>query len=196
MISPQSVQKSPNQFRERPQTDPAPAYRPPQNDSFSLETGNVQANLTHQFTINYVSDVDGTHYEGIFTTRKLSVKAQAQIGVRRSQLNGGYYYDEKNPGVGIDVGTHITNNIIAHLEFSLIQKPSWFDVDKIYDFGLLGVIFKNVIDFEQSFFRRGRSSDADPGSSQNDRGGKSEESGNTGHVKEVGRGEVQSALDA
>jgi hypothetical protein len=197
MINPSTIQRAPNQFREKPAVDPAPEYRASRmDDMYGLETGNVRPNLTKQFSISYLSDMDGVLYEGTFTTRKLSVKASGQIGVRRSQLNGGYYFDEKNPGFGVDAVTNMTNNMIAHLEFALIQKPTWWNLEEIYDLGLLGEVFKNVVQFEQTFFRGRRSDNADPGGSQDDRSGKSEESGTAGHVKKVGREEVQSSLDA
>jgi hypothetical protein len=155
----------------------------------------VPMELTKQFYFKHKSSMDGKVYEGQFTTKKLSVKDLALIGVKKTQLNGGYHFDESNPGAGVNAETDWINTMLAHLEISVIQAPMWFNFETIYDAELLGEVFKRVSEFENSFFRPKRDRNVDPGSSQNDSSRESEESGTAGHVAPVGGGEVSPSLD-
>jgi len=178
---------------------PTNSFRGGQRRSASdgMQTASVKDNLRKTFTIHYRSEMDGKTYEGQFTVKKLSIRDLGQIGTIRSQLNGGMHYDENNPGVGIDEQTHMTNNMIAHLEVALLQQPTWFDLDEIYDLGLVGEVFKHIAEFENSFFRSRRSGGADQsdGVSQESGNGTNEGSGVAGSVKAVGGGAVQPTLD-
>ncbi len=115
---------------------------------------NAKNNLTKTFAIDYVSEIDSTRYQGSFTIKKLSIRDLAALGVRKAQLSGGMYYDASNPGRGVDEQTDDFNNMIAHLELSVRQNPTWWDMDKINDVNLLGKVFKEVLEFENSFLRR------------------------------------------
>lgn len=162
------------------------------------QTAPVKDHLQKTFMVRYQSEMDGKVYEGQFTTKKLSIRDMGHIGTRRSQLNGGFYFDEDNPGVGIDEITHSTNNMIAHFEVALIQKASWFDLDEIYDVGLLGAVFKHIADFENSFFRstRPKAEGDASGVGSAGRNGEGEGAGSAGSVTAVGGGEVPDSLDA
>lgn len=166
-----------------------------QNDP--MQTSSVKDHLQDTFDIDYRSEINDEIYVGQFTIRKLSIKDHGRLGTRRSQLNGGMYYDEENPGVGIDEETHMTNNMVAHFEVAIVQAPTWWNLDEIYDPGLLTEVFKHIVEFENSFFRsKGARKDNDDGrSSQADSNGESEKSRAAGHVKEVGRGQIQPSLD-
>jgi len=148
-----------------------------------------------QFWIDFRSKMDGQTYQGQFTTKKLSVRDLARVGVRKSQLNGGLYYDEDRPGSGLDSQTDWINSIIAHLELSLVQAPLWWDVNEIIDGELLAEVFKNVMEFENSFFRFNGEEAAAGGSGQNVSGGTGQEPRVAGSVTEVGGGQVQDALE-
>lgn len=110
--------------------------------------------LTKTFTVDYHSEQDGMRYKGSFTIQKLGIRALAALGVRKAQLNGGMHYDEMNPGRGVDEQTDDFNNMIAHFELSIKESPEWWNLDQITDVELLGIVFKEVIDFEQSFLSR------------------------------------------
>lgn len=165
--------------------------------SDGMQTASVKDHLQKTFSIHYKSTMDGKVYEGQFTTKKMSIKDMGQIGVRKSQLNGGYHYDEENPGVGIDAETNATNNMIAHFEVCLIQSPTWFNLDEIYDVGLLGEIFKNIAEYENSFFRSQRSEEdtKSNGSSPADREGQAQQSGAAGRVTAMGGEQISAALE-
>jgi len=106
------------------------------------------------FAIDYISELDDMRYVGNFTIKKLSIRDLASLGVRKAQLNGGMYYDSTNPGRGVDESTDDFNNMLAHLELSVKSAPTWWDMDKINDVNLLGKVFKEVLEFENSFLRR------------------------------------------
>lgn len=185
-----------NQIRQAQPSTGAPAYPsgPPEHPQTA---GLVSAPIprTKQFWISFRSKMDNQLYEGQFTTRKLSIRDVAAIGVRKAQLNGGYHYDENRPGLGIDEQTDWMNSMIAHLEISLIQAPIWFNLDEIMDAELLGAIFKHVMEFESSFFRSYGEDAAAPRGGENVGSTSSEGARAAGHVEEVGRGQVQNSLD-
>jgi len=162
-----------------------------------MQTAPISNNLLKTFMVKYKSSMDGEVYEGQFTVKKLSIRDMGAVGTKRSQLNGGLHYDEDNPGVGIDAATNATNNMIAHFEVALVQEPTWFNLDEIYDIGLLSEIFRHIADFENSFFRSVRSAPPDNvgGVSPVGRNGEGEESGTAGSVAAVGGGSVPDSLD-
>lgn len=173
----------------------APNFRDNNQGNKTSGMTSIPIPMQKTFVIRHRSAIDGQTYEGQFTTRKLSIKDIAAIGVRRTQLNGGYHYNEKSPGTGIDETTDWTHTMIAHLELSLIQYPSWFNLDLLYDGDLLMKVFTQVAEFENNFFRTQRG-ETEPGRGfPNDSSGTSKESGNIGHITQVDREEVQSTLD-
>lgn len=162
-----------------------------------IQTAPIKDHLQKTFDVRHRSEMDGQVYEGQFTVKKMSIKDFGFLGTRRSQLNGGMYFDEDNPGVGIDESTHMTNNMIAHLEIVILQAPSWWDLDEIYDTGLIGEVFKHVINFESSFFRPNKPENAasDTRSSQEDSDGAGERTRPAGSVKKVGGESIPTSLD-
>lgn len=109
---------------------------------------------THTFSIDHNSEQDGMRYTGKFTIKKLAIRDLAALGVRKAQLNGGMYFSSDVPGRGVDESTDDFNNMIAHLELSIKEAPDWWNLDQISDLGLIGLVFKEVMDFEQSFLSR------------------------------------------
>lgn len=148
----------------------------------------------HTFTIQHRTS-EGNLLEGQFTTRKMSIREHTSVTVRKIQLNGGFHYDERKPGYGIDEQTDYTNHILATLEICLIQKPIWFDVSTIDDLELLVKVYKACVDFENSVFSPQLKAAADVGGSQVGGGGASQQPGAAGSVATVGRGQVQPTLD-
>lgn len=151
--------------------------------------------LTKTVNIDYVSDVDDVRYQGNFTIKKLNIRDLAAVGVRKAQLNGGMYYDSDNPGRGVDEQTDSFNNMVAHLELAIKQCPTWWDLDKISDMQLVGRVFKEVIEFENSFLRRSIERAANLGSGA---GGSSENISTSdvdSSVRAVVGSEVQAALE-
>jgi len=185
-----------NQTRNASQATQAQPYTSGPPDHPQL-TGMQAAPIarTKQFWISFRSELDGQLYEGQFTTKKLSIKDLAAIGVRKVQLNGGYYYDEDRPGVGVDPQTDWMNSMISHLEIALIQAPMWFNVKEMIDGKLLGAVFEKVMEFENSFFRSSGESANIASGSQNVGSPESTKAGAAGSIAQVAGGEVPSSLE-
>jgi hypothetical protein len=184
-----------SQFRQAPSGATAPQYSGGGAQHVQQEGLMTPMQLQKQFFFSHKSEVDGNLYEGQFTVRKLSIKDIARIGVRKTQLNGGYHYDEANPGSGVTAETDWIHQMIAYLEVSLVQQPTWFNLDQIYDPKLLGDIFSKAAEFENNFFRSNRDQNVGPGSGQNDSSGEGKESSAAGHASPVVGGEVPPTLD-
>lgn len=155
----------------------------------------VQTPRVKDFFVKYTSPIDGSVLEGTFTTKKLSVKGITAVQVRKIQLNGGFYYDEDKPGTGVDEQSDWTNYMIAHLEHSLIRKPTWWNLDEIDDIELMLTVFREVAKFENSFSSPLRGAAIGVPGSQDDSGRTNQESGAAGHVAPMGRGEVSPSLE-
>lgn len=154
--------------------------------------------MLHTFNINYISDVDDTRYIGTFTCKKLSIMDIAALGVRKAQLNGGMYYDERNPGKGVDFETDDYNAMLSHLEISLVNTPNWWDLRSISDVDLITAVYREVAKFEASFLERRRragSANGSVGSSSDSGGGTVSETYAAGSVTEVVGEEVLAALE-
>ena len=120
--------------------------------------------MLHTFTVDFDSEVDDRTYKGSFTTKKMSILDLASLGVRKSQLNGAMHHDENNPGTGVDSNTDEFNNMVAHLELSLIEKPDWWKLDEISDINLIIKVYEEVLEFENTFLRSKRQPDEGNGS--------------------------------
>jgi hypothetical protein len=113
----------------------------------------------HTFNIDHTSESDGQQYRGQFACRRMSMMDRSKINVRKSQLSGGMYCvrdDNGNPtGQGIDQETEWLNYCIAVLEIVLVQKPEWWKLDEISDQEVIFKVFTEVMNFENSFRKRG-----------------------------------------
>jgi hypothetical protein len=186
-----------NQMRQAPRAVAAPQQSQVPPVEHIQQTGLVAApnQITHQFEFSYTSPIDNEVYEGRFAVKKLSIKDLGRLGVRKTQLNGGFHHVEDQPGAGIDAETDWINTMIAHLELAVVQHPDWFNIELVYDAGLLGELYKKVAEFENAFFRSRRNRDVGSGGGENAGSSESERSGPAGHVEEVGGGEVPPSLE-
>lgn len=150
---------------------------------------------THTFSIDFTSVTDDTRYSGQFTCKKLTIADMSALGVRKAQLNGGMYYDEKNIGRGVDESTDQFNNMIAHLELAIIKAPAWWDFDKMSDINLLGKVFEEVMKFESSFFRDRGEASISNGSGSVRSGENNQGSNSGGDSRSVVEQEISSALE-
>lgn len=163
-------------------------------DQFSNLTA-IPIDLKHEFNIDYLSKADGKRYRGKFTTKKLSIMDISRVQVRTLQLNGGYHYDNKKPGIGVTESQAMTSNIIAHLEVSLVQAPNWWDLENIIDIELVTHVYEKVSDFETGVDSPLQGAVVDTGSGQEDSGQKSQGSGAVGRSTKMGGGEVLPSMD-
>lgn len=153
----------------------------------------AKKNHLHTFTVDVVSEMDDYHYRGTFTTKKLSVADMSAIGVRKSQLNGGMYFDEDAPGKGVDKETDEFNAMIAHLEISLMTTPKWWDLSEIADVEVISEVYKEVLEFENNYFRRNALRAM--GSNESGSQAKDEKSNAGGAAGEMVDEEIQFALE-
>lgn len=171
-------------------------------DKKTKSTGgsNLRQKRHNPFKIEYQSEIDDRLYKGKFVSKKLSIRDLAALGVRKAQLNGGMYHDRENPGHGVDEQTDEFNNMVAHLELSILEAPKWWDLDDVTDIDIVARVYREVISFENKFLGRRRGAASDEGDDP-DGGGEtggsenSSEAGDVGDSDEVVDEEVQSPLE-
>ena len=149
----------------------------------------------HVFSINYKSPNDGQMYMGQFTCRRQTVADISKIKLRRMQLSGGFHYDSDNPGVGLDFDSHAWNTMCATLDTVLVDKPSWFDLDSLFESDLVNTVYREVSKFENSFRPKPTTG---PVSSRLGEAGSSSantQPNNAGNVGEVVYPQVSATLD-
>jgi len=155
------------------------------------------------FNLDFTSEEDDEVYKGQFTSRKLSIMDHSKVQRRRNELNGGHHCvtdDDGNfTGVGMDPETDYFHYMIAVLEVCLIQKPSWWDFDTLYDRSVVMKVFSEVMTFENSFRKRRRGTAQESNTSAGSQGNSTKEPEEplNDHLpqKVVGK-EVQASLDA
>lgn len=157
----------------------------------------------HTFHIDMESDYDDTHYQGAFTCRKAAVIDHSKIAKRKSELSGGRYCvvdDDGNPtGQGLDEDSDGLNYTIAFLETLLVSSPSWFNIEEISDNRVIMAIYKEVMAFQNSFRRRGRSTAETAEASGGGEGNGAKESApavDHHNAPKVVDGKVSASLDA
>ena len=123
------------------------------------------------FNIDYFSDMEDKRYAGTFSVKKLTIGDLSKLGARKAQLCGGMNYDP-DTGKGVDPGTAILNEMIAHCEIALTVVPEWFNVDALSDVGLLNAVYEEVAEFEANFLgRKSKTEGERPTPSNEDAGG-------------------------
>ena len=106
------------------------------------------------FQIDYFSEVDDRKYTGTFTSKKLTIGDLSKLGLKKAQLCGGHSYDEET-GKGVDSSTAMLNEMVAHCDIALIQRPDWFTPEDLTDVSLLREVYEEVASFEATFHNRG-----------------------------------------
>ena len=109
--------------------------------------------FTKSFTVDYFSEGEDKRYTGHFSVKKLTIGDLSRLGARKAQLCGGMNYDP-DTGKGVDPGTAILNEMVAHCEIALTETPDWFDVDQLSDVGILNAVYEEVAAFEANFLRK------------------------------------------
>ncbi len=158
----------------------------------------------HTWVVNFKSEQTGEEYSGQFTCQKRSIMDDVKINRRKTELCGGCYTvkDENgNPtGQGIDEDIEANNHVIATLETVLVQKPEWWDLAVLDDYGLIFHIFQEVQKFEMTFRKRpGNAADEPTGHVSGSEGkGQAERSpsNNSDNAPKVVDKQIQGSLDA
>jgi len=109
--------------------------------------------MTKTFHIDYHSKMDDKNYVGTFTVKKLTIGDLSRLGLLKARMADGFSHSEST-GRGIDDTTNAINEMIAHFEVALIQKPDWFVPDDLIDLGILREVYGEVASFEADFLNR------------------------------------------
>lgn len=156
----------------------------------------------HTFLINYVSEDTGEEFNGQFTCRRQTILDKSRIQRRKSELSGGMYCvkdENDNPtGQGIDEDSEWFNYAIAVVETVLESKPEWFDFQDLADEGVVLTVYKEVMNFDNSFRKRTGGTDSSGGrvaGSAEDSTPEHKETIHGGVPPKVVDGEVQASLD-
>lgn len=101
------------------------------------------------FPFRYV-DGRGKVWSGDFRNKILDLGERRLVGIMRAQLAGGM------PANALDPSTTELNYMLAHMTFSLEERPDWAkDLNALLDIDLLGAIFEEVASHEATFRGRG-----------------------------------------
>tara|TARA_Y100000034_G_scaffold131119_1_gene191174 strand:- start:2060 stop:2530 length:471 start_codon:yes stop_codon:yes gene_type:complete len=130
------------------------------------------------FHVSYTSEMDDRTYEGTFTTKKMTIGDVSAVGVLKAQMAQGLPHDELT-GRGVDRTTGMIHEMMAHCNIALTQKPEWFVPEDFIDAGLLEVVYKEVLEFENSFRPRGSKESESDGRSETASSEESEREGGT-----------------
>ena len=108
---------------------------------------------TKTFHIDYHSPMDDKSYVGTFTVKKLTIGDLSRLGLMKAKMADGFSHSEET-GRGIDDTTNAINEMLAHFEIALLQKPEWFVPDELIDLNILREVYKEVASFEADFLNR------------------------------------------
>lgn len=92
------------------------------------------------------TDGRGKRWLGEFTNKILSLRERQLVGVMRARFAGGM------PVSSVDEMTHEINLMLAHLAFSLVEKPDWAEeLRNIQNVQLLQEIYAEAASHEATF---------------------------------------------
>lgn len=84
-------------------------------------------------------------WKGQFTNKVLGIKERQAVGILRAKLSGGLPFDSLDPL------TNEINLMVAHLTYSLTEKPEWLKLSDMKDYRVLQEIFGEVALHEATF---------------------------------------------
>lgn len=101
--------------------------------------------MEHRFDIQIEGGQSGVNWIGSFTYRRPSIGTKSQIEVLTAQFNGDL--------VTLDSATKEINYALAHLRFSLIEFPDWWEDStygmNLYDYNVVLDIYSKCMEFEK-----------------------------------------------
>lgn len=107
--------------------------------------GDLKMNEVYPFDLQWVSP-KGKVWKGHFVNRILNIRDQQNVGLMRAKLSGGIPYESLDPL------TKELNLMLAHLTFSLDERPDWAaDLTKLDSVELLQAIYGEVASHEATF---------------------------------------------
>lgn len=117
----------------------------PEEKKAIAEKANPRSQREYTFKFDW-EDGRGKHWRGTFTNTILTIHQRQLSGILRARLSS------NTPQVALDVITDNINTIIAHLTYSLTQKPKWANnLLQMTDMALLQALYKEVLAHEDFF---------------------------------------------
>lgn len=106
----------------------------------------LKANREYPFDFKWTSP-NGKVWEGKFKNKILTIANRQNMGLTMARFGGGM------PTESIDALTNEINIIIAHMMFSLVEKPEWAnDLRELNEIALIQAIYAEVDSHESTFF--------------------------------------------
>jgi hypothetical protein len=129
--------KTAEDFKQEVEEMQAPTPADPEKDPRSKKE--------YPFDLDWI-DGRGKHWTGKFVNRILSIGDRQKVGMMRAHMAGNVPYE------ALDPETAEINLIVAHVTFSLTEKPSWArDLLAVEDPALLRAIYAEVVAHEATF---------------------------------------------
>ncbi len=101
------------------------------------------------FSLKY-TDQRNRVWTGEFRAHVLTTRDRMTVGLTKARLSMGVPFDLLDPA------TANLAEVLAHLEVALDARPPWAgDLTRIYDQGVLGAIYKEVVEYEARFHGAG-----------------------------------------
>lgn len=100
------------------------------------------------FTFKFILTVDGEKKEGTFVAKYLSVATRLRLGTIRAKLLDGA------PVQSLDTLTDDMSYIMAYLTVAFINKPTWFDFERLEDISEMRDLYTKVYNWMSSFRRK------------------------------------------
>lgn len=99
------------------------------------------------FDFSY-TDSRGKQWIGRFTNKILNLGERQKAGILVARFNGG------SPVHALPPDVTFINEALAHLEFSLTDRPPWAqDLQSTYDAGLIMALYNKAQEHERVYFR-------------------------------------------
>lgn len=103
----------------------------------------MQRKYTFQFSWK---DGRGKNWNGEFVNEVLSIKQRQMVGILRARMAAGI------PVTALDELTQEVNLMIAHMSYSLVERPQWAeDLQALDDIRLLQELYQEVLAHEAIF---------------------------------------------
>jgi len=106
--------------------------------------------MEHSFTLEVKGSETGRIFQGSFTYQRPNLRVQSEISKTTARLNE----DLKN----LDEDTKFLHKVLASLRHTLKNSPDWWkECDHgydLYDMNVIMDIYKETVDFENSWFEK------------------------------------------
>ena len=156
------------------------------------DNGKFKFEKERTFRIDHVSTDDGERYQGVFSCRRLTVGQISMAASLRATLNGGMHHDPD--GGGVDAGTDVMNEMIAHCEVAIITSPPWWNARDVYDPDLLRAVYEECLKFA-TFREWQRQQDGDAHQQAGAAAGQGAPGSGPEHPETIGGGDAAPVVD-